>query len=62
MAHRGGLDRKSVGRAQPNMVDHRQGSGRDHLNMVDRRPSTRVHRLSEDLRQVQILEKQGLCK
>ena len=33
----GGLDRKSVGRAQPNMVDHRQGSGRDHLNMVDRR-------------------------
>ena len=28
------------------------------------RPSTRirVHRLSEDLRQVQILEKQGLCK
>ena len=37
MAHRGGLDRKSVGRAQPNMVDHRQGSGRDHLNMVDGR-------------------------
>ena len=33
----GGLDRKSVGRDQPNMVDHRQGSGRDHLNMVDRR-------------------------
>ena len=33
----GGLDRKSVGRGQPNMVDHRQGSGRDHLNMVDRR-------------------------
>ena len=37
MAHRGGLDRKSVVRAQPNMVDHRQGSGRDHLNMVDGR-------------------------